>query len=159
MESPVHRYRSTSPPFIIVSSSGNLPLPLTILLFQEISNMKLRFLTHLVLAATLAISAFAADVTGKWKTSFTTRNGDKRESIIELKADGNKLTGKMESQRGSVDITDGKVDGDNISFSVIRNFNGNEMKINYRGTVSGNEMKLTMEVNGNERETTATRVQ
>ncbi|MCC6343264.1 MAG: hypothetical protein IT166_13750 [Bryobacterales bacterium] len=121
--------------------------------------MKLRILPFSLLAVTLTFSAFAADVTGKWKTSFTTRNGDKRESIIDLKADGNKLTGKMESQRGSVDITDGKVDGDNVSFTVVRSFNGNEVKINYKGKVSGNEMKLTMEVNGNERETTATRVQ
>lgn len=121
--------------------------------------MKLRILPFSLLTVTLTFSAFAADVTGKWKTSFTTRNGDKRESIIDLKADGNKLTGKMESQRGSVDITDGKVDGDNVSFTVVRSFNGNEVKINYKGKVSGNEMKLTMEVNGNERETTATRVQ
>ena len=33
----------------------------------------------------------------------------------------------------------------------------NEMKINYKGTISGDELKLTMEMNGNAREVTAKR--
>jgi len=59
-----------------------------------------------------------------------------------------KLTGTMENPRGSVDIQDGKVSGDSISFVVVRKMQDNEMKINYKGTISGDELKLTMEVNG-----------
>jgi hypothetical protein len=40
------------------------------------------------------------------------------------------------------EITDGKVDGNNVSFTVKREFNGNSMVTKYEGTVSGDEMKL-----------------
>ena len=40
------------------------------------------------------------------------------------------------------EITDGKVDGNNVSFTVKREFNGNTMVTKYEGTVSGDEMKL-----------------
>jgi len=43
----------------------------------------------------------------------------------------------MESQ-----ISDGKIDGDNISFKVAMQMGGNSMTSEYSGTVSGNEMKL-----------------
>lgn len=116
--------------------------------------MNFRILSRLVLTAALALSAFAADVTGKWKTSFEI-NGEKREGSMTLKADGAKLTGTMENARGSAEISDGKIDGDSISFIVVRNFNGNEVKIAYKGKVSGDEMKLTVDFNGNELPMTA----
>jgi len=120
--------------------------------------MLLRSFTQIILAATLATCAFGADVTGKWKMSVQTPNGQTRESTLDLKADGEKLTGSMEGGRGSQEITDGKVSGDNVSFAVVRNFNGNEMKIQYKGVVSGDEMKLTMGMGGREMEMTAKRV-
>lgn len=112
-----------------------------------------------LMTAALAVSAFAADVTGKWKATYATPDGQTRESTMNLKADGAKLTGTMESPRGSAEIKDGKVDGDNISFSLVRNFNGNEVTINYKGKVSGNEMKITMGFGDREMEMTAKRVE
>jgi hypothetical protein len=121
--------------------------------------MLLRSFTQIILAAALATCAFGADVTGKWKMSFQTPNGQTRESTLTLKADGEKLTGSMEGGRGGPqEITDGKVSGDNVAFAVVRNFNGNEMKIQYKGVVSGDEMKLTMGMGGREMEMTAKRV-
>jgi len=38
-------------------------------------------------------SATAANVTGTWKSEFTTQNGDKFETTYKLKQDGDKLTG------------------------------------------------------------------
>jgi len=119
--------------------------------------MNIRILTTAVLTAALAISAFAAEIAGKWKTTFTTPNGDKREGVLNLKVDGAKLTGTMESPRGSSEINDGKVDGDNVSFTVVRKFNDNEVTIKYKGKVSGDDMQLTMDFNGNEMQMTAKR--
>ena len=120
--------------------------------------MTFRTLTRLASVALLAISAFAADVTGKWKTSFTMQNGNTREGVMTLKADGDKLTGTMEGGRGgAAPISDGKISGDDISFSVTRKFNDNEVKINYKGKVSGNSMRLSMEFNGQEMNMTATK--
>jgi len=43
---------------------------------------------------------------------------------------------------GPVEITDGKTSGDDVSFVVVRNFGGNEMKMVFKGKVSGSEIKF-----------------
>ena len=43
---------------------------------------------------------------------------------------------------GETEIKDGAVKGDNVTFSVVRNFGGNEFTIKYTGKVSTNEMKM-----------------
>jgi hypothetical protein len=107
---------------------------------------KLLFVTTILLA--VGIVAFAADVTGKWTYETPGRNGGPaRQTTITLKQDGAKLTGSIPGFRGGepTEITNGKVDGDNVSFEVTREFNGNSMTTKYSGTVSGDEMKLTVE--------------
>lgn len=117
----------------------------------------MRMIWSLILAATLAVSALAAGVDGKWKISFE-MNGQTRENTLTLKADGAKLTGKVESQRGAADIQDGKVDGDKVTFVVVRNFNGNEVRQQYKGTLKGDEIKFMVTFGDMEREMIAKRV-
>ena len=69
------------------------------------------------------------------------------ETTFVFKVDGDKLTGTTSNQMsGELPISDGKIDGDNLSFTVTANFNGNEFKLNYKGRVAGNEIKLTLSV-------------
>jgi hypothetical protein len=98
----------------------------------------------IVLAAiTLGVS-FAADIDGKWITQVEGRQGPRTETLM-LKASGNTLTGSIEGRRGGpVQISNGNVDGDQISFSVVREFRGNQMTQQYKGALSGGELKLTM---------------
>ena len=70
------------------------------------------------------------------------------EGTFVLKVDGAKLTGTVASQMGEAAISDGKVDGDKVSFAVSRDFNGQTFKITYDGSVKGNEMKLTLHFPG-----------
>lgn len=105
--------------------------------------------------------ACAADVSGKWKSEFQTQSGDTRTTTYTFKVDGDKLTGTISGGRGGeVEIKDGKVSGDEISFTVVRSFGGNEMKQNYKGKVSGDEIKFTVTMEGRDgsREMTAKRV-
>ena len=96
-------------------------------------------------------AVLAADPTGTWKASIETPNGT-IETTFALKVDGAKLTGTVTSgQMGESDISEGKVDGDNISFAVVRSFNGNEFRINYKGKVSDSEIKFTGEIPGMDR--------
>lgn len=106
-------------------------------------------MTKLVLAMIMAFAgvASAADVAGTWKASIETPNGT-MESTFVLKVDGAKLTGTVASQMGETAISDGKVDGDKVSFAVSRDFNGQTFKITYDGSVKGNEMKLTLHFPG-----------
>ena len=103
----------------------------------------------LTLTAAFALTASAADVAGTWKASVETPNGT-FESTFTFKVDGDKLTGTVVGQMGEAPITDGKVNGDKVSFAVTREFNGNTFKITYEGTVNGNEMKLTVHFPGRE---------
>ena len=80
----------------------------------------------------------------------TGRDGNKREVSMNLKVDGSKLTGTVGGPMGDTDISDGKVDGDTITFSVVREFNGNQMKMNYTGKVTGDEIAFKVARDGGE---------
>jgi hypothetical protein len=100
----------------------------------------------LVLAALFlglgSLSAMAADFNGKWTAQVQGRNG-MQTLTFDFHVDGAALTGKITTPRGETDITDGKVDGDNISFTQKVSFNGNDMTINYTGKADGDGIKFT----------------
>lgn len=100
----------------------------------------------------LAISAFAGDVTGKWTASVQGPDGD-MQITFDLKEDGHKLTGTSTSHMGQLPITDGTVDGDNVAFTVAND----QFTAVHKGTVKGDEMKLTVDVNGQSFNITAKR--
>lgn len=105
-----------------------------------------------------AAVAQAADVSGKWVAQVPGRGGETREATFTFKQDGATLTGTVSGRQGDTPIADGKVEGDSISFTVTRNFNGNEVKLLYKGAVSANEIKFTQQREGGEpREFTAKR--
>jgi hypothetical protein len=114
----------------------------------------------LALMAVFSLAVLAADASGSWKASIETPNGT-MENTFTFKVDGDKLTGTITmGQMGEGAISEGKADGDNVSFAVVREFNGNQFRINYKGKVSGDEMKISGEVVGMDRtfEMTAKRV-
>ncbi len=96
------------------------------------------------LVGLLAAVASAAGIDGKWTSEFTTPNGQTRTTTYTFKADGEKLTGTVSGRMGETAITEGKIDGDEISFVVVRNFRGEERKLQYKGKVSGDEIKLSV---------------
>jgi hypothetical protein len=106
----------------------------------------------------VAVSAFAADVSGKWTAETQGRDGQTMTATFDLKAEGSTLTGTVSGRMGETKITNGKVDGDNISFDVVREFNGNSFTQHYTGTFSGDTIKFKVEGSrGPAREMTARR--
>jgi len=105
-------------------------------------------ITLLTLAA-LPWAGFAADVTSMWKAEFDSQIGLQKYTYT-LKQDGTNLTGKANSevndQKREAELKEGKVDGDKVSFVEMLNFQGNDIRISYRGAILSNEMKLTREV-------------
>lgn len=90
----------------------------------------------------------AAGVDGKWsgERKIQTPDGEERTltTTLELKSDGSALTGKMSAgPRGDVDIQDGKVDGNKITFTTQMSTPRGDFTVNWEGTVSGDEMTLT----------------
>lgn len=102
----------------------------------------------LLLLAAFAITASAADISGTWKGTADTPAGSVERTFV-FKVDGTKVTGETTSQMfGKSQIEDGKIDGDNLSFVITANFQGNEAKISYKGKVSGDNIKLTATIPG-----------
>ncbi len=92
----------------------------------------------------LVQAAPAADIAGKWKAEFQAPDGQTRTSTFDFKVDGANLTGTVSNPRGESPIIDGKVNGDEVSFAVVRKFQDQEFKMTYKGKVSGTDMKLTV---------------
>jgi len=111
---------------------------------------KSRFSCAILFLLLAAMTAFAADVTGKWVAQVPGRNGQTREVTFNLKVDGASLTGTVSGRGGDNPIADGKVDGDNISFTQTLEYNGNSVKLIYKGKISGDEIKFTRQREGGE---------
>jgi hypothetical protein len=62
----------------------------------------------------LATFCFAADFNGRWEGKVADPNGQELLLTYDFKAEGETLTGTVESQMGKVDISDGKVINDEI---------------------------------------------
>ena len=102
------------------------------------------------LPALFAVAAFAADVTGTWTGQMGGPDGDGPTMTFHFKQDGAKLTGTVDGPQGDpLDIHDGKVDGDKISFTLkFDRGDGGGMKIVHEGTISGDEIKLNIKMEG-----------
>ena len=97
----------------------------------------------MVLAVLCAVTASAADISGKWTAQVPGRDGTPMEQTYVFKVAGDKVTGTITTQMGEQAISDGTLTGDAISFVTVMERNGNTMKMLYKGTVAGNEMTLT----------------
>mgnify|MGYP001107132522 CR=1 FL=1 len=99
----------------------------------------------LVLMAMFTAALSASDVTGTWKGNIETPNGSIERTFV-FQVNGATLTGETSSQfTGKSAITDGNVEGDNISFSITVKFQDNDVKLNYKGKVSGDEIRFSVE--------------
>ena len=126
---------------------------------------KLLFVLTILLA--VAFVAAAADVSGKWTYEQPGRGGGNPVTItITLKADGAKLTGTVLGGFGfggrgrgrggdtsgaaptpppapaPVEISDGKVDGNTVTFTVKREGRNGTMTTSYKGTLDGDTLQL-----------------
>ena len=113
-------------------------------------------LVKLVACAVLALGAAVqsqaadskADPTGTWTWTTPGRNGGPdRKSTLKLKLDGDKVTGTVTSpgrqggQAQDTAIEDGKLKGEELSFSVTREVNGNKFTAKYSGKLAGDTIK------------------
>jgi hypothetical protein len=105
---------------------------------------KLLFVTTILLVVCLA--AFAADVTGKWTFEQQGRGGNTTTVTLNLKADGGKVTGSVvrPGRNGNMEaqISDGKIDGNNISFKTSQQMGDNTITTEYTGTINGDSISL-----------------
>ena len=105
---------------------------------------KIMFVAVMLLVAGFA---FAADIDGKW-TGEIEFGGQSMPVEYTFKADGAKLTGSTMIMENPVEIQDGKIDGNNISFSITFGEGEQGMKIDYKGVLTGDQLKLSFDMMG-----------
>lgn len=102
----------------------------------------------------------AADASGAWSWTTPGRNGGPgRTSTLTLAEDHGKLSGKVSvaGQDGAAvesPISSGTVDGDKISFDVVRELNGNKFTSSFSGEVGSDKITGQIRFNRNGEEQT-----
>ena len=120
-------------------------------------------LTAFALTAVFALGFLAeakaqdktADPSGTWTWTMRGRQGrPDRKITAKIKVSGDKVTGTITSpgrdgQTNDTEIKDGKLKGDELSFSTTREFNGNSITTKYSGKVTADTIKGKMEFERN----------
>lgn len=103
----------------------------------------------MVFALALFGSVRAADIDGKWQAEFDTQIGVQKY-VFEFKADGEKLTGKAsferQDQKGDIELKEGKLAKEAVSFVEMLKFQDMEIRIEYTGKLNGDEIKFSRKV-------------
>jgi len=98
--------------------------------------------------------AFAADLTGKWQGKITTQDGTEINLVYTFKVDGETLTGSLATPNGELPISDGKVKGNEFSFSLT--FGDNAIPMH--GKMDGDTLRITSPGPNGDMELVLTRV-
>jgi hypothetical protein len=106
--------------------------------------MKRKIALLFVLILLCLVPVFAADISGKWTATIKTPIGD-MNYVFDFKVEGEKLTGKAVMSMGGESsesvLSEGSVKGDEISFVETLKVQGQELRCEYKGKISGNEIR------------------
>lgn len=95
--------------------------------------------------AALSFTAFAAGIDGKWTGE--TKAREKAVAInMNLKAEGSKVTGSVSmggKRAKAMEIHDGQIDGSEVTFKTKRETKKGSQTVEWKGTLSGDELKMT----------------
>jgi hypothetical protein len=111
----------------------------------------------ITLALFLAGCLQAGDFNGTWKANYTSPDGRDRETKFVLQTVGSSLTGIIVDSSEETPIQDGKVIGDNISFSVVSNVKGEQWKVKFTGELAGDTIQIKIDYGDGAFEITAKR--
>jgi hypothetical protein len=103
------------------------------------------------------VCVYAADIAGKWTTQFDSQVGVQKY-VFEFKVEGTKLTGTATSKIADAaevktPLTEGAVNGDDVTFVENLDYQGQALKITYKGKIAGDEIKFSRDVAGQGGET------
>jgi hypothetical protein len=88
--------------------------------------------------------ASAADVSGQWKGAFDF-NGQPVPLTFDMKQTEATVTGTIAGlPTPNVPIKDGKLEGDNLTFWVGIEYQGNPVKLVVKGKLAGEEIKFSI---------------
>jgi len=95
-----------------------------------------------LLALSAAFAASARELTGGWIAQIP-ESGGMEETIFVFKQQGDALTGSVFGRSNGGNIAAAKVDGNQVTFEVIRKPGTNEDRVVFTGRISNNEIRFT----------------
>ena len=104
------------------------------------------FITTALVCCFVVAFAFFADLNGKWTGVLHAPDGNDYPLNYSFKIDNDKLTGTGTSPQGSVDLTDGKVKGDSLSFAI--DVNGVKILNSGKYFSAGDSISLNIDYQG-----------
>ena len=101
--------------------------------------MRIPVITGWLVSLLLAGQAWAADLTGHWAGEVKLPNGQMAPFVLDLRQQGTVVTGTLAGINGAPDvqIKDGVLDKDRLTFWGIRKIGGADVRFDYVGKVSG----------------------
>ena len=114
--------------------------------------MRTAVFTSMALLLIGASTVAAADISGKWFAQVPGPRHLLLEPTFTFKVEGAKLTGLMTYPLGDqvyrLDISEGKVGGDDVAFVVASKVGNAETKWTFQGKVAGDKIEFTVELQG-----------
>jgi hypothetical protein len=104
------------------------------------------FITTSLLCVGIAAFAYFASIDGKWTGTLVAPDGNEYPLNYTFKADSGKLTGSGVSPTGPVDLTEGKMNGDSISFAM--DVNGVKVLNTGKYFTDGDSISLNLDYQG-----------
>jgi imidazolonepropionase-like amidohydrolase len=84
------------------------------------------------------------DLTGKWKLTYTTPQGEEETTADLVMSSDGTLTGTLINQRGTGNIFSGYLSGDKFNFTINVTIEGSPQDVHFSGTFDGTTMKGTI---------------
>ena len=105
--------------------------------------MRRAFLATMMMAVFAALLS-AADINGKWSGQFDF-NGAAVPLVLDLKVDGAIVTGTVNGLPTTpASIKDGKIDGTTVTFWLVTDYQGTDVKLMYTGKIAADHIDFTM---------------
>jgi alpha-galactosidase len=122
----------------------------------------MRFYFASAVALVAAHSLCAADLTGKWVVAPVAGPGRagapatpgapplpaNNETAYYITATGNSFSGYLSQGQTNSPITDGKIDGDDVTFTIVRSFGGNDTKVAYTAKLADDTLTIAIPAAG-----------
>jgi hypothetical protein len=103
----------------------------------------------MTLKRVMAAAAEGPDPSGLWKWTISPQGaGQTFDVSAKLSFAGGKLTGVYQSRMGEAPISDASFKDGAIAFSVVRERDGKQFTVKYKGTLAGDSITGTLELPG-----------
>jgi hypothetical protein len=110
---------------------------------------KMFFLSAILLCSVAVCLATTMSLNGAWYGILKTNDGTEYPLQYKFKVDGDKLTGTAKGPHGDLPILDGKINGNDFSFSVTLE----KMYLEHSGKIYPDSISLNIEAGDNKAHT------